>query len=293
MRAASCPGHKVYPWIAKTRHSTPGVGLISPPPHHDIYSIEDLKQLIHDLKNANNRARVHVKLVVGSRGRHGRGRRVEGARRRRADLRPRRRHRRGAAHVDQARGRAVGARPGRDPADAVAQRAARPHRRAGRRPAEDRPRRGDRGAARRRGVRLRDRAARRERLHHDARLPPRHVPGRRRHAEPGAAQEVLGQARVRRELHRVHRRGGARAPRRARVPLDRGSDRPRRDARRPPGARALEGAGPRPLADPRGAGQQVRPDDLLLAGPGPRPRPGARPAADRRRGRRARRAARR
>ena len=57
------PGHKVYPWIASTRHSTPGVGLISPPPHHDIYSIEDLAQLIHDLKNANPRARVHVKLV--------------------------------------------------------------------------------------------------------------------------------------------------------------------------------------------------------------------------------------
>ena len=57
------PGGKVYPWVAKTRHSTPGVGLISPPPHHDIYSIEDLKQLIHDLKNANPAARVHVKLV--------------------------------------------------------------------------------------------------------------------------------------------------------------------------------------------------------------------------------------
>ena len=57
------PGNKVYPWIAKTRHSTPGVGLISPPPHHDIYSIEDLAQLIYDLKNANDRARVHVKLV--------------------------------------------------------------------------------------------------------------------------------------------------------------------------------------------------------------------------------------
>ncbi|MFC4004670.1 glutamate synthase large subunit [Prauserella oleivorans] len=57
------PPNKVYPWIAKTRHSTPGVGLISPPPHHDIYSIEDLAQLIHDLKNANERARVHVKLV--------------------------------------------------------------------------------------------------------------------------------------------------------------------------------------------------------------------------------------
>ncbi|MDT5238252.1 MAG: glutamate synthase large chain [Mycobacterium sp.] len=57
------PGNKVYPWIADVRHSTPGVGLISPPPHHDIYSIEDLAQLIHDLKNANPQARVHVKLV--------------------------------------------------------------------------------------------------------------------------------------------------------------------------------------------------------------------------------------
>lgn len=58
------PGFKVYPWIAKVRYSTPGVGLISPPPHHDIYSIEDLAQLIHDLKNANPEARVHVKLVA-------------------------------------------------------------------------------------------------------------------------------------------------------------------------------------------------------------------------------------
>ncbi|GAB3411463.1 glutamate synthase family protein [Flindersiella endophytica] len=58
------PGNKIYPWIARTRHSTPGVGLISPPPHHDIYSIEDLAQLIHDLKNSNPAARVHVKLVA-------------------------------------------------------------------------------------------------------------------------------------------------------------------------------------------------------------------------------------
>ncbi len=58
------PGNKVYPWIAQTRHSTPGVTLISPPPHHDIYSIEDLAQLIHDLKNANSQARIHVKLVA-------------------------------------------------------------------------------------------------------------------------------------------------------------------------------------------------------------------------------------
>src|SRR5207245_1812443 len=58
------PGHKVYPWISKVRLSTPGVGLISPPPHHDIYSIEDLAELIHDLKNANHHARVSVKLVA-------------------------------------------------------------------------------------------------------------------------------------------------------------------------------------------------------------------------------------
>ena len=58
------PGNKVYPWIAKVRYSTPGVGLISPPPHHDIYSIEDLAQLIHDLKNSNKNARIHVKLVA-------------------------------------------------------------------------------------------------------------------------------------------------------------------------------------------------------------------------------------
>ncbi len=62
-RAASCRGSKVYPAIARVRHSTPGVGLISPPPHHDIYSIEDLAELIHDLKNANRDARISVKLV--------------------------------------------------------------------------------------------------------------------------------------------------------------------------------------------------------------------------------------
>ncbi len=58
------PGQKVYPWIARVRYSTPGVGLISPPPHHDIYSIEDLAELIHDLKNANHHARISVKLVA-------------------------------------------------------------------------------------------------------------------------------------------------------------------------------------------------------------------------------------
>ena len=103
------PGHKVYPWIAKTRHSTPGVGLISPPPHHDIYSIEDLAQLIHDLKNANPGPGPREAGRRGRRG-HRRRRRLQGPRRRRAHLRPRRRHRRLAAHLAQARRRPVGAR---------------------------------------------------------------------------------------------------------------------------------------------------------------------------------------
>ena len=60
------PGHKVDEWIARVRHSTPGVGLISPPPHHDIYSIEDLAQLIYDLKQINPRARIGVKLVAST-----------------------------------------------------------------------------------------------------------------------------------------------------------------------------------------------------------------------------------
>ena len=166
-----------------------------------------------------------------SRRRHGRRRRRQGARRRRADLGPRRRHRRVAAHQHQARRRAVGARPRRDAAGAAAQRPARPHRRAGGRPDEDRPRRRDRRAAGRRGVRLRDRAARRLGLRDDARLPSEHLPGRHRDAGSGAAQEVHRQARVRRELLPVHRRGSARADGGARLPHDGRDDRARRSAR--------------------------------------------------------------
>ena len=184
------PGGKVSEYIGLLRYSVPGVGLITPPPHHDIYSIEDLAQLIHDLKNANPRASVSVKLVsevgvgtiaAGVAKAQGRSRR---------DRRPRRRHRRLAVVVDQARRHAVGAGPGRDAADAGAEPPARPHPRAGRRPDEDRPRRRDRRAARRRRVRLRHRAAGRRGLHHDAQVPPQHLPGRRRHAGPGAAREV-------------------------------------------------------------------------------------------------------
>jgi glutamate synthase (NADPH) large chain len=126
------PGHKVDPWIAKVRHSTPGVGLISPPPHHDIYSIEDLAQLIHDLKNANPDGAHLVKLVaeVGV-GTVAAG--VAKATPTTSHLRPRRRHRRLAADLDQARrhrrGRSAWPRPSRRWCSTAAQ----PHRRAGRR----------------------------------------------------------------------------------------------------------------------------------------------------------------
>ena len=93
------PGKKVYPWIAKVRGTTPGVGLISPPPHHDIYSIEDLAELIHDLKNSNRNARISVKLVAEI----GVGTIAAGVAKAHADVvliqRPRRRHRRFAAIV--------------------------------------------------------------------------------------------------------------------------------------------------------------------------------------------------
>ncbi len=112
------PGHKVDRYIAGVRLTTPGVGLISPPPHHDIYSIEDLKQLIYDLRCANPKARDLGQARRRGRRRHGRRGRREGERRPRPDLGPRRRHRRLAALVDPVRGHPVGDRPRRDAADA-------------------------------------------------------------------------------------------------------------------------------------------------------------------------------
>ena len=178
------PGHKVYPWIAKTRYSTPGVGpdLPAAAPRH----------LLHRGPGpADPRPEERQPAGPGARqagrrggGRHGRGRRVQGPRRRGADLRARRRHRRRPADQRQARGRAVGAGPGRDPADPAPGPAAGPDRGPGRRPAEDRPGRDHRRAARRRGVRLRERPAGRVGLHHDAGLPPGHLPGRGGHPEP-------------------------------------------------------------------------------------------------------------
>ena len=217
------PGAKVYPWVARTRHSTPGVGLISPPPHHDIYSIEDLAQLIHDLKNANPSARIHVKLVSEV----GVGTVAAGVSKAHADVvlisGSRRRHRRLPADLAQARGRPVGARARRDPADAGAQRPARPDRRADRRPAQDRPRRRHRRAARRGGVRLRHRPAGGQRLHHDARLPPGHLPGRAspprtRSCGPGSAASRSSSRRSsstspKRSASSSRRWGSARSPR--------------------------------------------------------------------------------
>ena len=200
-RGRPAPGHKVDEYIAEMRYSTPGVGLISPPPHHDIYSIEDLKQLIYDLRCANPRGRgvgqARVRGRVSARS-------------------PPAWPRRNADHVViaghdggtgaspqssiQSAGRAVGDRAGRDPADAAAQRPALADRRRRSTARCDRPRRGDRRAARRRRVRLLDRAADRDGLHHDARLPPQHVPGRDRHPGPGAAGALRRHARARRQL---------------------------------------------------------------------------------------------
>ena len=195
------PGHKVDKNIARVRHSTPGVGLISPPPHHDIYSIEDLAQLIHDLKNANPKARISVKLVSEV----GVGTVAAGVSPRRAPITSPSPATKaapapspltslthagspweiGLAETQQTlvlnglRGRIAvqvdgGLRTGRDVVD--------------------------RRAAGRRRVRLRHRAADRRRLHHDAQMPSQHLPGRRRDAGPGAAQALHRPAGARDQL---------------------------------------------------------------------------------------------
>ena len=204
------PGHKVDRYIARLRHSTPGVGLISPPPHHDIYSIEDLKQLIYDLRCANPRARVSVKLVSEV----GVGTVAAGVAKANADHVVIAGHDGGTGASPQASIQHAGIpweiglaetqqtllrndlrsrilvevdgqmRTGRDVVD--------------------------RRHPRRRRVRLLDRPADRARLHHDARLPPEHLPGRRGDPGPGAARALRGPARARRELPVHGRRGGAR-----------------------------------------------------------------------------------
>jgi glutamate synthase domain-containing protein 1 len=252
------PGHKVDEVIAKVRHSTPGVGLISPPPHHDIYSIEDLAQR-----------------------RHGRRRCRQGARRPCHHRRLRGRHGRFPADLDQARRQPVGDRPRRDAPDAGAEPSARPHRGAGRRRSAHGPRRADRRSSRRRRVRLRHRAADRGRLHHDEEMPPQHLPGRRRHAGPGIACKIQGQARARHQLLLLRRRGGARAARRARLHQARGRHWPHRAARQGPRHPPLEGTRARLLPHLPQAGRAEVGRHPPLRAAGPRPRQGARQQADR------------
>ena len=247
------PGRKVSEYIAELRYSTPGVELISPPPHHDIYSIEDLAQLIHDLKNSNPKAAISVKLVSEV----GVGTIAAGVSKGKADHVTIAGHDGGTgaspwSSIKHA-GTPVGARPRRDPADAGAEPPARAHRGPGRRPDEDRPRRGDRRDPRRRRVRLRHRAAGGRGLHHDAQVPPEYLSGRRGDPGSGAAPQVRRQARARRELLLPRRRGSARADGAAGNQKNRRPHRSHRAARHEEGHRALEGARPRFLARVRDA----------------------------------------
>ena len=202
--------------------------------------------------------------------RDGGGGRRQGARGRGAHLRPRRRDGRVAADLDQARGHPVGAGPRRGAPGPADERPAQPDHRRGGRPAQDRPRRRGRRAARRGGVRVRDRAAGGARLRHDAGLPPQHLPGGRRDPGPGAAQAVRGRPGARRQLHALRRAGGARAHGPPGLPDDRRDGRPLGPPRDAPGARPLEGARPRLQPDPRPA-RGAR--DVRAA---PADRPGAR-----------------
>ena len=192
------PGHKVSAYIAELRYAVPGVGLISPAPHHDIYSIEDLAQLIHDLKNANSQASISVKLVSEV----GVGTVAAGVAKAKAD------------HVTIA-GHDGGT--GASPVSSIkhagtpweiglaetqqtlgAESTAQPHRSAGRRSDENGPRRGDRCAAWCRRVRLCHRTFGRAGLHHDAQVPSEHLPGRRGDAGSAVAQKIQRPARARR-----------------------------------------------------------------------------------------------
>ena len=247
-RAASCPATRCGRGSPRPGTPRPGVGLISPPPHHDIYSIEDLAQLVYDLKNVNPAARVHVKLVSEV----GVGTVAAGVAKTKADVILISGHdggtgasplnslkhagtpwELGLAETQQTlllnglRDRVTvqvdgQLKTGRDVIIAALL------------------------GAEEFGfataplivVGLRD----------DAGLPPGHLPGRHRHPEPGAARAVHRQARVRGELLPVPRRGGARVPGRAGLPHPRGGDRPRRAARLAPGGGALEGPRARPDA---------------------------------------------
>ena len=187
------PGHKVDENIARFRYATPGVQLISPPPHHDIYSIEDLAQLIFDLKNSNPDAAVSVKLVAEV----GVGTVAAGVAKAHADkvLISGDSGGTGASPlvIHQVCRRAVGTGFGRNASDIGAQRSARAHQGRDRRTDEDRPRRRDRDVARGRRVWICHRAVDRRRLHHDAEMPSEYLPRRHCDARPGLRKKFTGQ----------------------------------------------------------------------------------------------------
>ena len=191
------PGFKVTAEIARLRHATEGVMLISPPPHHDIYSIEDLAQLIYDLKQINPEARVCVKLVARS----GIGTIAAGVAKAKADVilisGHVGRHRRLAPDQHQICRHPLGdgalrGASGADPQPPAPSRAA-----AHRRRHQDRPRRGDGRHAGGGGIRHRHGGAGRHGLHHGAPVPFQHLPGRRLHPGPEAARTLRGHRRRR------------------------------------------------------------------------------------------------
>ena len=206
------PGFKVTEAIARLRHSTPGVMLISPPPHHDIYSIEDLAQLIYDLKQINPQAKVCVKLVARS----GIGTIAAGVAKAKADVILISGHSGGTGASPQTSIKYAGV-PWEMGLSEVHQVLTLNRLRKNVILRTDGgiktgPRRGDRRHAGRRGVRGRHRLAGRHGLHHGSPVPLQHLPGRRLHAGPGAAREVHRQPGEGGQSLLLHGRGGPRDP---------------------------------------------------------------------------------
>ena len=280
------PGHKVDRYIAGVRLTTPGVGLISPPPHHDIYSIEDLKQLIYDLRCANPEARISVKLVAEV----GVGTVAAGVAKSNADhvLISGHDGGTGASPISSILHAGVPWEIGlaETQQTLVLNDLRVAHLGADRRAAEDGPRRRDRGAARRRRDGLRDGAADRDGLRDDARLPPEHLPGRHRDPGSGAAQALPRPAGARDRVLLPRRRGRAADHGVARCRPLRGPRRPGRPARAGRGARALAGTRDRPLEPAARARRAGRDGAAPGRGAGLAARRRARLAADRRRARR-------
>ena len=254
-RAASSPAHKVTDLIARLRHAVPGVSLISPPPHHDIYSIEDLAQLIHDLKTVNPRARVGVKLVSET----GVGTVAAGVAKAYADYVLIAGHNGGTGASPLSSIKHAGSPWELGLAEAQATlvrnglRA--PDRGADRRRPQDRARRRDRGAARRRDVRLRHGAAGGDGLRHGPPVPHQHLSDRHRDPARRPARQVQGHARA--GHHLLHAAGGGGA-------ADPGADglpQPGRDHRPE-----------RPAAADRAAGRAAGPDARSLDAAGDRRR---------------------